>query len=109
MRALTYIRADWLEYEVWSKVKELLNDSGKLVECINKSLVELEERRKKIGAESMAVESKLKAVKAREERLGMAFADGAVNESAYRSKLKRLAVVLVFLATPFGHASGNAF
>ena len=87
---LPYVRADWLERRVWEKVKEVLNDPGKLAECVNKSLVELEERRKEIGAESMAVESKLEAVRAREERLGMAFADGAVNESAYRSKLKRL-------------------
>jgi hypothetical protein len=87
---LPYVRADWLERGVWEKVKEVLNDSGKLVECINKSLVELEERRKEIGAESMAVESKIEAIRAKEERLGMAFADGAVNESAYKLKLKRL-------------------
>lgn len=67
-----------------------MNDSGKLVECINKSLVELEERRREMGAESMAVESKLEAIRAKQERLGMAFADGAVSESAYRLKLKRL-------------------
>jgi site-specific DNA recombinase len=87
---LPYVRADWLERGVWEKVKEVLNDSGKLVECINKSLIELENRRKEIGAESMAVESKLQAIRAKEERLGMAFADGAVNENAYKSKLKRL-------------------
>jgi len=87
---LPYVRADWLEQGVWEKVKEVLNDSGKLVECINRSLVELEERRREIGAESMATESKLEAVRAKEERLGMAFADGAVSESAYKLKLKRL-------------------
>ena len=87
---LPYVRADWLERGVWEKVKEVLKDSGKLAECVNKSLAELEERRKEIGSESMAVESKLEAVRAREERLGMAFTDGAVSESAYRSKLKRL-------------------
>jgi hypothetical protein len=54
------------------------------------SLVELEERRREIGAESIAAESKLEVIRAKEERLGMAFADGAVNESAYKSKLKRL-------------------
>jgi site-specific DNA recombinase len=86
---LPYIRADWLERSVFEKVREVLNDSGKLVECINKSLIELEERRKEIGAESMAVDSKLEAIRTKEERLGMAFADGAVSESAYRTKLKR--------------------
>jgi len=87
---LPYVRADWLERGVWNKVKEVLNDSGKLVECINKSLIELEDKRKEICVGSMTIESKLKAVRAKEERLGMAFADGAVNETAYKTKLKRL-------------------
>jgi hypothetical protein len=87
---LPYIRADWLEHGVWEKVKEVLNDSGKLVESINKSLIELEKRRKEIGAASLAVESKLVQIRTKEERLGMAFADGAVGESTYRTKLKRL-------------------
>jgi hypothetical protein len=87
---LPYVRADWLEYGVWEKVKEVLNDSGKLVESINKSLIELEKRRGEIGAESTAVESKLELIRTKEERLGMAFADGAVSETAYRIKLKRL-------------------
>ncbi|GAF67594.1 unnamed protein product [marine sediment metagenome] len=84
------MRADRLEREVWEKVKEVLNNSDKLAECINKALAELEERRKEIGAESLIVESRLEALRARQERLGMAFADGAVNESAYKAKLKRL-------------------
>jgi hypothetical protein len=87
---LPYVRADWLERGVWDKVKEVLNDSGKLVESINKSLIELEKRRREIGAKSMVVESKLVQIRTKEERLGMAFADGAVGESAYRTKLKRL-------------------
>jgi site-specific DNA recombinase len=87
---LPYFRADWLEQGVWEKVKEVLNDSGKFVESINKSLIELEKRRKKIGAESLAVESKIEKIRIKEERLGMAFADGAVGESAYRTTLKRL-------------------
>jgi site-specific DNA recombinase len=87
---LPYIRADWLEQGVWEKVKEVLSNSDKLTEHVNNALVELEEKRKKLGAESLAVESKLEAVRAKEERLGIAFADGAVNENAYRSKLKQL-------------------
>jgi RNA polymerase-binding transcription factor DksA len=87
---LPYIRADWLEREVWDKVKEVLNNSEKLTECVNKSLVELEERKKELGAESMAVENKLETVRAKAERLGMAFADGAVSENTYKTKLKLL-------------------
>jgi hypothetical protein len=87
---LPYVRADWLEQGVWEKVKELLNNSNKLAECVNRSLIKLEERREKIGAESMAFESKLEVVRAKQERLGIAFSDGAVNETVYKSKLKRL-------------------
>ena len=87
---LPWLRADWLEHKVWVKVKEVLNDSGKLAECVNNSLVELEEKRKKIGVEAMAIDRRLEIIMAKEERLGIAFADGAVPENMYRSKLRQL-------------------
>jgi hypothetical protein len=87
---LPYVRADWLEWEVWKKVKAVLNSADKLAECVNKALAELEERKSQIGAEALAIDNKLEAVRAKEERLGMAFADGAVNESAYKSRLNQL-------------------
>jgi len=87
---LPYVRADWLEWGVWEKVKAVLNDSDKLAECVNKALVELEERKAQIGSETLAVDSKLEAIRAKTERLGMVFADGAVSESAYSSKLGQL-------------------
>jgi site-specific DNA recombinase len=87
---LPFIRADWLEWGVWGKVKDVLNDSDKLIECVNKALVELEERKSKIGSEILDVDGKLETLRAKMERLGMAFADGAMEESAYKSKLKQL-------------------
>jgi len=87
---LPYIRADWLEWGVWRKVKAVLNDSDKLAECVNKALIDSEERKSQIGAETLAIDDKLEAVRAKEERLGIAFADGAISESAYKSKLNQL-------------------
>jgi hypothetical protein len=87
---LPYVRADWFECKVWEKVKEVLSNSEKLNEYVNRSLAELEERKKEISARSTDIDSKIEAVRAKEERLGMAFADGAINEEAYKSKLKRL-------------------
>jgi len=87
---LPYIRADWLEWGVWEKVKEVLNDSDKLAECVNRALVELEERRAHIGSEILDVDGKLETLRAKMERLGMAFADGAMEEGAYKSRLKQM-------------------
>jgi len=87
---LPYVRADWLEWGVWKKVKAVLNNSDELAECVNKALVELEKRKSQIGAETLTIDNKLEAIRTKEERLGMVFADGAVSESAYKSKLSQL-------------------
>jgi hypothetical protein len=87
---LPYVRADWLEWGVWNKVKAILNNSDKLTECINRALAELEEKKAYIGAEIVDVDGKLEALTTKMERLGMAFADGAIVESAYKSNLKQL-------------------
>ena len=87
---LPYVKADWLEWGVWEKVKAVLNDSDKLVECVNKALVELEEKKARIGTETLTIDSKLEAIRAKTERLGMVFADGAISEKTYKSKLGQL-------------------
>jgi site-specific DNA recombinase len=87
---LPYVQAEWLEWAVWKKVIAVLNDSEKLAECVNNALVRLEEKKSEIGTEALAVDSKLEAIMARKERLGMVFADGAISESIYKSKLGQL-------------------
>jgi site-specific DNA recombinase len=87
---LQYVRADWLEWGVWKKVNEVLNNSDELAKCVTKALIKLEERRSQIGAETLTIDSKIKSIKAKEERLGIAFTDGAVSENAYKSKLNQL-------------------
>ena len=68
----------------------VLNNSDNLTECVNRALVELEERKSRIGAETLVIDDRLQAIRDKMERLGMAFADGAVSESAYKSKLNQL-------------------
>ena len=63
---------------------------NKLAECVNKALIDLEERKSQIGADALAIDNKVEAIRAKEERLRIAFADGAVPESAYKSKLNQL-------------------
>ena len=87
---LSYVRANWLEWGVWNKIKEVLNNSDKLEECINSALEDLEGKKAHIGAEILDANGKLETLGKKMERLGMAFADGAIEESAYKSKLKQL-------------------
>jgi len=87
---LPYIRADKLEWDVWEKVKSVIKSPDRLAECVNKALIELEERKSQIGAEALAIDDRLEAIRAKKERLGMAFADGAVLESTYKSRLNQL-------------------
>jgi len=79
-----------LEWAVWKKVKAVLNSPDKLSECVDKALSELEARKSQIGAETLAIDDRLEAIRAKEERLGMAFSDGAVKESVYKSRLAQL-------------------
>jgi site-specific DNA recombinase len=87
---LPFVRAKELEWGVWKKVKEVINNRDTLAECINKALLELEEQKLQIGAESLEIDDKLESIKSKKERLGMAFADGAVSESSYKSRLNQL-------------------
>jgi len=87
---LPYVKAEWLEWAIWDRVIAVLNDSDKLAGCVNKALARLEELKAGIGTEALAVDGKLEAIRARKERLGMVFADGAISESIYRSKLGQL-------------------
>jgi len=87
---LPYVRADWLERAAWEKVKAVLNSPDRLVECVSKALSELEARKSQVGAETLAIDNRLETIRSKEERLGMAFADGAVRESTYKLRLNQL-------------------
>lgn len=87
---LPYVRADKLESAVWTRIKDVLSDREKLGDCINKALEDLEAQKTRVGADALALNAKLDAIRARKERLGIAFADRTVNESLYREMLTTL-------------------
>ena len=86
---LPFLRADKLEWAVWQKVRHTVQSKKSLSEFVNKALAELEARKSQIGAEALAIDDKLESITARKERLGIAFADGAISESTYKSKLSQ--------------------
>ena len=87
---LPYVKADQLEWKVWKRVKAVLKEPDKLVECVEKALSELEDRKAQVGAEALAIDDRLETIRAKAERLGMAFADGAVSEKIYKARLNQL-------------------
>jgi len=84
---LPYVRAEDLELAVWRKVQDVLRDRQTLSRCVNDGLVELEDIRSHLKESTLAIDDKLNNVRTKLERLGMAFADGAVTEKSYRLKL----------------------
>jgi len=87
---LSYVRADKLESAVWTRIKDILSDREKLADCVNKAVEDLEAQKKRVGADALAINAKLEAIRAKKERLGIAFADGTVNESLYKEMLTTL-------------------
>lgn len=87
---LPFIRADEFEWDVWKKVKAVIRNQDTLAECVSKALAELEERKSQVGAEIVSIDDKLETLRAKKERLGIAFADGTVNQNIYKSRLNQI-------------------
>jgi len=87
---LPYIRAERLERAVWLKIQDVLRNKETLAECVSKGLADLEAKKSHVGAEMLAINNTLETIRAKKERLGIAFADGAVNESIYKLTLNKL-------------------
>jgi site-specific DNA recombinase len=87
---LPYIRAERLEIMVWNAVKQVFADPAKLKEYVDKALAELEQRRAQVGESFLDIEKGIAGVKKKEERLGIAYTDGTLVESVYKTKLNQL-------------------
>ncbi len=85
-----WINAKWLEWAVWYKVKAVLKNPDTLVQCVNNAMAKLQESREQLGAETLDIDRELAAISKKEERLGIAFTDGAIKEETYKSKLRNL-------------------
>ena len=87
---LPYLRADQLERKVWNKVKEIFANPATLKQYIDKAMDELEQKKTQIGEGFLEIEKEIAAIKKKQERLGIAYTDGTLNESAYKAKLNQL-------------------
>jgi site-specific DNA recombinase len=87
---LPYEHAQQLEFLVWNKVRNAFNDPVTLKSYVEDALAELEEKKSKIGGDALDLDEQIETVKRKKERLGMAFADEAIPEKIYRTKLQQL-------------------
>ncbi len=85
-----WINAKWLEWAVWDKVKEVIDTPDTLVQCVNNAMARLQEKKEQLGTETLDIDRELAAISKKEERLGIAFTDGAIKEETYKSKLRNL-------------------
>ena len=85
-----WMNAKWLEWAVWDKVKEVVNNPDMLVQCVNNAMARLQEKKDQLGTETLDIDHELAAISKKEERLGIAFTDGAIKEEVYKSKLRNL-------------------
>ena len=85
-----WMNAKWLEWAVWEKVKEVLKNPDTLVQCVNDAMAKLQEKKEQLGAETLDIDRELAAISKKQERLGIAFTDGAIKEETYKSKLRNL-------------------
>ena len=69
---------------------KIIYDGVDITSLKSHKIVELEEKKSQVGAEIVSIDDKLETLRAKKERLGLAFADGAVQKNIYKSKLNQL-------------------
>jgi hypothetical protein len=72
---------------VWRRLKTVLTDSQTLRETFRSTLDELKQMRGEIGKATESIDRELQTVCSKKERLGLAYADGAVAKEVYDNKL----------------------
>ena len=88
--SLPWIKAEELEWAVWRKVKEALQNPDRLSKYMEDALASLQEQRKGLSSEALHLDRELAAVRKKLERLGIAYADGTISEDTYHLKLGQL-------------------
>ncbi len=87
---LPRMRADLLEKAVWRRLKTVLTDSETLRESLRSSLAELRQRRSELDKGIGSIDKELQTIYSKKERLGLAYADGAVSKEVYDERLQVL-------------------
>jgi len=81
------LRADILEKAVWRRLKTALTDSETLRDSLRDSLAELKQRRGQLDKETGCLDKELQAISGKKERLGLAYADGAIAREVFEGNL----------------------
>ncbi|MDO8568902.1 MAG: hypothetical protein Q7R57_09365, partial [Dehalococcoidales bacterium] len=76
--------------KIWQRFKTVVSNSEILKKGIRDALADIRERRDELGKDTAAVDEEMKSILAKKERLGLAFADGALPKEVYTSKLHKL-------------------
>ncbi len=84
------ISADWLEWAVWEEVKMMLNDGDVLKQSVRNALSVLEDKRNQLGEQTESLDHQIEIIRGKKERLGLVFADGAIDKETYNRKLQEL-------------------
>ena len=72
---------------VWKRLKAALSDSQTLRETFRSTLAELKEKRGEMTKATESIDRELENISSKKERLGLAYADGAVAKGVFDNKL----------------------
>jgi hypothetical protein len=87
---LPRMEAGLLEKKVWRRFKTVVSDSEVLKHGIRDALADIRERRDELGKDTAVVDKELEGIQGKKERLGLAFADGALTKEVYTGRLQKL-------------------
>ncbi len=89
---LRRMEADPLEQKVWQRFKTVVSNSEVLKQGIRDALADIREHRDELGKETAVVDGELESIRAKKERLGLAFTDGALTREVYTGRLQKLSM-----------------
>jgi hypothetical protein len=75
---------------VWEEVKMMLNDGDVLKQSVRNALSVLEDKRNQLGEQTEYLDHQIEIIRGKKERLGLVFADGAIDKETYNRKLQEL-------------------
>jgi len=85
-----YVRADYLEQAVWTRVMDIINDPNKLEPMIIDAIGKLKERESALEARLLPIEKRLKEINAMKSRLADKFIIDNMDSEKYKAAQQNL-------------------
>jgi site-specific DNA recombinase len=85
-----YVRADYLEQAVWTRVLDIINDPNKLKPMIIDAIGKLKERESSLEARLLPIEKRLKEITERKSRLADKFIIDNMDSEKYKAAQQNL-------------------